>query len=177
MTTVTYQGVSVFAPANWGHNGLRCGTPVENTVVVNPGPIPVCMILSAPRVSYVWLRPSEDLRVDPEAAVARQPAGVSGQAARRGEDRLPDGRTRVVLVIPDRKVVVVGEHLVLDVVGGIVAAVTVTLVLGARRRRQWARRPRPGLRAQYPPVIAPMLVPTIRSGSTPRRATRRQPRR
>jgi hypothetical protein len=107
ITSVTYQGVTVFVPSSWGHNNLHCGTPVRDTVVVNPGPQPLCMVYPPPRVSYVRLRSCTDCGVDPEAAVARQAVRVSGRAARRGEDRLPDGRTRVVLVYPDRSVVVV----------------------------------------------------------------------
>lgn len=106
-TTVTYQGVSISAPAGWGRNQLRCGAPTRDTVVVNAGPQPLCKIDPEPRVSYVWLRSCEDCRADPTAAVARQSVRVSGHAARRGEDLLDDGRTRVVLLIADRNVVVV----------------------------------------------------------------------
>ena len=106
MTTVNYQGVTVSAPASWGRNQLWCGTPVKDTVVVNPGPQLLCLISQPQRVSYVWLRSCTDCSADPEAAVARQAVRVSGRAARRGEDRLPEGRTRVVLVIPDHSVVV-----------------------------------------------------------------------
>jgi len=80
---------------------------MEDTVVVDPGPMPACLVLNPPLVSYAWLRTSEDLRVDPEAAIARRSITVDGRAARCGQDHLPDGRTRVVLVVPDRKVVVI----------------------------------------------------------------------
>jgi hypothetical protein len=108
MAAVTYQGVGIFAPASWGRNQLSCGTPIRDTVVVNPGPSPLCLLLPVPRVSYVWLRScSGDCGADPEAAVARQVLRVSGQSARRGEDQLSDGRDRVVLVLTGRRVVVV----------------------------------------------------------------------
>jgi hypothetical protein len=106
-TAVAYGGVRVFAPSGWARNALRCGVPVRDSVVVDPGAIESCLLTPAPRVSYVWLRSSDDLTTDPEAAVARRPRSLSGHAARIGEDGLADGRTRVVLVVPDLRVVVV----------------------------------------------------------------------
>ena len=107
LAAVSQDGVRVLVPGDWPRNRLRCGTPVADTVVVDPGPIPACMVTNPPLVSYAWLRTSGDLRIDREATLATQPVTVSGHGARRGRDRLPDGRTRVVLVVVDRQVVVV----------------------------------------------------------------------
>lgn len=104
---VDYQGVQVFVPKDWPRNRLRCGTPAEDTVVVNPGPQPLCLIRPPAPVSYAWLRSSGDLTVDPEAAVATRAISLQGHAAKRGEDQLEDGRTRIVIVVTDRRIVVV----------------------------------------------------------------------
>jgi hypothetical protein len=80
---------------------------MEDTVVVDPGLIAACLVSNPPLVSYVWLRTSEDLSVDPDAALATQPVTINGTFARRGQDQLRDRRTRVVLVVPSRKVVVI----------------------------------------------------------------------
>lgn len=100
LTAVNHGGVQIFVPGNWPRNSLRCGTPMEDTVVVDPGPIQACLVVNPPLVSYAWIRTSEDLNVDPAAAIATVPVSINGHAARRGEDQLPDGRTRVVLVVP-----------------------------------------------------------------------------
>jgi hypothetical protein len=106
-TAVSYEGVQVFVPAGWPRNQIRCGTPVRDTVVVDPGPIDDCMLTPAPLVSYAWLRAAADVSTDPDAQMATLPVSIGqNTAARRGEDRLSDGRTRVVLVVPSRKVVV-----------------------------------------------------------------------
>jgi hypothetical protein len=69
--------------------------------------VDACMLLRRPPVSDVWLRGSADLTADPDARIATVPRSLAGQAARTGEDRLADGRTRVVLVVPDRRELVV----------------------------------------------------------------------
>ena len=102
LKAVNHGGVQIFVPSKWPRNSLRCGTPMEATVVVDPGPIPTCLVLNPPLVSYAWIRTSEDLNVDPAAAMATEPVSITGHAARRGEDQLPDGRTRVVLVVPSQ---------------------------------------------------------------------------
>jgi hypothetical protein len=61
----------------------------------------------APPVSWVWLRGSADLTVDPDARIATVPRSLAGRAARTGEEGLADGRSRVVLVVPDRRELVV----------------------------------------------------------------------
>lgn len=76
---------------------------MEDTVVVDPGPIPACLVLNPPPVSYAWIRASEDLGVDPDAVIATQAIVLNRHAARRGDDRLPDGRTRVVIVVPGQR--------------------------------------------------------------------------
>jgi hypothetical protein len=104
---VAYGGVQVFVPASWPRNQIRCGTPTRDTVVVDPGPIEDCLLTPAPPVSYASLRLAEDPTTDPDVQLASQPVSIgAGTAARRGEDRLGDGRTRVVLFVPTRKVVV-----------------------------------------------------------------------
>src|ERR1700730_16620850 len=45
----------------------------QDTVVVPPGPTPDGMLLRRPPVSYVWLRGSADLTVDPDARIATVP--------------------------------------------------------------------------------------------------------
>jgi len=107
MAAVAHGGVRVFVPAGWPRNALRCGVPIRDTAVVDPGPVEACLLTPAPPVSYAWLRSSDDIAVDPDAAVAKQAVSLPGHTARQGEDRLPDGRTRVVLVVVDLKVVVV----------------------------------------------------------------------
>jgi hypothetical protein len=102
-----YRGVQVFVPKDWPRNRLRCGTPAEDTVVVDPGPQPMCLIRPTPVVSYAWLRNPEDPDTDPDAVLATHPVSLQGHPARRGEDQLSDGRTRIVVVVTDRKVVVV----------------------------------------------------------------------
>jgi hypothetical protein len=106
-TAVSSSGVQVFVPASWPRNQLRCGTPVRDTVVVDPGPVEDCLLTPAPPVSYAELRPVYSVAADPDAQLATRPVSIgSGIPARRGEDRMGDGRTRVVLVVPSRKVVV-----------------------------------------------------------------------
>jgi len=125
MTAVTYEGVTVVAPASWGRNQLHCGVPVKDTIVVNPGPVQeLCLLYPPPRVNYVWLSSCTDCRSD--SALARQAVRVSGRDARRGENRLPDGRTAVVLVVPDRKVVVVAVSLNPSVARGIIDSASIS---------------------------------------------------
>ena len=108
MTAVAHGGVRVLVPSGWARNTLRCGVPYRDSVVVDPGPVEECLISPPPRVNYAWLRSSDNLATDPEAAVATRPrSALAGHAARVGEDTLADGRTRVVLVVPDLHQVVV----------------------------------------------------------------------
>ena len=105
-TAVQYDKAQIFVPSDWPRNQLRCGTPIQNTVVVDPGPVDACLLGNPPLVSYVWIGIVNNVEADPEASVATQALTINGHAARRGVDRLHDGRTRVVLVVLDRKLVV-----------------------------------------------------------------------
>ncbi|SNT55667.1 hypothetical protein SAMN05421812_109256 [Asanoa hainanensis] len=98
-------GVSVVVPAAWPKNRLECGTPVADTYVLDPGAVPTCALSPEPKVSYVALRDSE-LAADPANAAATTPGEVGGVPVRTGEGVLPDGRTRWLLVVPSRDIVV-----------------------------------------------------------------------
>ena len=107
MVRATLDGVEVFVPQDWPRNALECGTPVRDTVVIKPGPAPACLLRNPPVVSYVWLKHPERPGVDPDETLAKNHVNLDGHDARRSQDQLSDGRTRVVLVVPDRGVVVV----------------------------------------------------------------------
>ena len=106
---VSFHGVEVLVPRSWPLNAVRCGTPVRDTVVVGLGAVAACMILPQPVVSVVELKPVRDAEVSKQAAVADRAVRVDGHGGRRGEDRLQDGRTRVVLLLPDLDAAVVAE--------------------------------------------------------------------
>jgi hypothetical protein len=134
----TYQGVTVQVPAGWGLNQLRCGTPIRNTVVLNPPTFQEdCALRLLRPVDYVELRSCiHDLPgdawmrttcgSDSAAAVAHWAVEVRGKPARTGETRLSDGTTEVVLAIPDRGVVVKAVSVDPSVARGIVDSASIS---------------------------------------------------
>ncbi|MEU8328578.1 hypothetical protein [Micromonospora sp. NPDC048839] len=98
-------GVSVVVPAAWPKNRLECGTPVADTYVLDPGNVPMCALSPEPKVSYVALRES-DLTADPANSAASTAGEIGGVPVRIGAGSMPDGRTRWLMVVPDRDIVV-----------------------------------------------------------------------
>ena len=99
---VSYRGIEVFVPREWRIDATRCGTPVEDTVVLPGGVIATCGLLSRPRdVTVVYLDPADDAVGRRLAASATTPAVVSGRPALRGRGTPPVGQQveREVLVV------------------------------------------------------------------------------
>jgi hypothetical protein len=104
---VVADGVRLLVPGDWARNATECGVPVKDTYIVGLEANPACRKTPVPEVDYAEVRGSGDLAVDPVAAVATNPATIAGRPVLKGYDRLSDGRTRQVLVIPDQQVIVV----------------------------------------------------------------------
>lgn len=117
---VSFHGVTVFVPANWRIGAQRCGTPVENTVIL-PGPILYCRLGGKPLVTVVDLQPLT--------------AG-SLSAARRG--RPEDRRYGDVRTFPDVGVLVSARSLDRRLVRRILDSARLTPVdaFGCRDRAQ-----------------------------------------
>jgi hypothetical protein len=76
-------------------------------------------------VNYVWIR-AVDVQHDPLSQVANETVRIDGHRASRGEDRLDDGRERAVLIIPDRRVLVVAVSADASLVGLVIESAFVT---------------------------------------------------
>jgi hypothetical protein len=118
---VSFHGVTVFVPLHWRLNALRCGTPVEDTVVVSPGPILACALIRKPLVTVVDLEPLTAGRLS---------------AARRG--RPEDRRYGDVRTFPDVGVLVSARSLDRRLVRRILDSARLTPVdaFGCRDRAQ-----------------------------------------
>ncbi|WBB51175.1 hypothetical protein O3597_12195 [Verrucosispora sp. WMMA2044] len=64
------------------------------------------MTLPRPRVDYAEIKRA-NLDLDPVAQLATEASEAFGHPVLRGGDVLPDGRTRQVVVVPDRQVLLV----------------------------------------------------------------------
>ncbi|PZG22567.1 hypothetical protein C1I95_05195 [Micromonospora craterilacus] len=104
---VASEGVRISVPAAWPRNALRCGTPVEDTYIVDLDVIAGCALMPVPRVDYAEIRRSADVASDPVATIATEEGDAAGHPVRRGAEVLPDGRARRVVVVPERQVVVI----------------------------------------------------------------------
>jgi len=124
---VDYNGIRVIVPAGWSRNAEKCGTPIEDTVIVDHAlePVEACAVVPRP-VSYVWLYSNNNLASDHVALVAMHPGNLQGHAVRRGEDRLPDGRTRTVIVVPEQRFVLVAVSKDQGLARGIAASLRFT---------------------------------------------------
>lgn len=54
---VSYRGLTVTVPAAWPLNAVQCGTPVQNTVWFEDGPIASCSVYPHPQVTVVTFSP------------------------------------------------------------------------------------------------------------------------
>jgi hypothetical protein len=96
MRAWSFHGLQVRAPQAWAINGLRCGTPVRDTVVLDPITIPSCLLAPSPVVQTLTLIASQAVTLPP----SHHPVTVSGQRGIVGTQRLSSGLTREVLVLP-----------------------------------------------------------------------------
>ncbi|MCZ7422618.1 hypothetical protein O7605_24255 [Verrucosispora sp. WMMA2121] len=103
---VASEGVRISVPAEWPRNATRCGTPMRDTYIVDVDLIAGCAVLPIPRVDYAEIKRA-NLDLDPVAQLATGASEAFGHSVLRGGDVLPDGRTRQVVVVPDRDVVLV----------------------------------------------------------------------
>lgn len=100
-------GLQVSVPEAWKANQTRCGTPIASTVLIGDVAMAMCAINPVPVVDVVSFGTASV--TDPHPEPALHPADVGGHAARTGTERLPDGRTATVLVVPDLDVSVTVE--------------------------------------------------------------------
>jgi hypothetical protein len=103
---VASEGVRISVPAGWPRNATECGTPMRDTYIVDVDLIAGCAVLPRPRVDYAEIRRA-NLELDPVAQLATEAGGAFGHSVLRGGDVLPDGRTRQVVVVPDREVTLI----------------------------------------------------------------------
>jgi len=152
---VSYHGVEVFVPADWGVDATRCGTPMRDTVIIEDGRGQLaCLVAEPPGLTVVRVSPAVD---SPRAAVATEAVTVSGQPARRGVGT-PAGRGErelAVLVLPGPGVVVSVESPDAKLAAELLDAVRIVAVdsVGCRDRYTLA-----GSRLPYRPGAAAQLV-------------------
>ena len=91
-----FHGLEVEIPAAWGVNVTQCGEPTANTVLVDEGAIAACLMENPPVVDYAQFKPSVGLVSLPGS----HPVTVSGQPGTLGTEKLRDGRTHAVLILP-----------------------------------------------------------------------------
>ncbi|GIJ30987.1 hypothetical protein [Micromonospora sediminimaris] len=103
---VASEGVRISVPAEWPRNALKCGTPMRDTYIVDLDVIAGCAVLPQPRVDYAEIKRA-NLDLDPVAQLATEAGEAFGHPVLGGGDVLPDGRTRQVVVVPDRQVLLV----------------------------------------------------------------------
>jgi hypothetical protein len=154
---VGFHGVQVLVPSSWPLNATKCGTPIRDTVIVGQGVIALCLLAPRPTVSVVELAPLAQAQAGGQTAAAGRAIRLDGHPARRGADRLPDGRSRVVLVIPDLDVAVTATSRDAALVRRIIASATIRPVDAAGCHDRVAR-----LRPAGPPArqgAAARLVP------------------
>jgi len=115
-----------------------------------------CLYTPKPPVSVVELKSLAQAQGSGQAAVADQAIRLAGHPARQGHDRLPDGHSRVVLVIPDLDVAVIATSRDAALARRIVASTTIRPVDAAGCHDPIARL-RPGRPARH--GTAARLVP------------------
>jgi hypothetical protein len=96
MRAWSFHGLQVRAPQAWAINGLQCGTPVMDTVVLDPITIPTCARGRPSAVQTLTLDVSQAVTLPP----SHHPVTVSGQRGILGTHHLSSGLTREVLVLP-----------------------------------------------------------------------------
>jgi hypothetical protein len=96
MRAWSFHGLQLRAPQAWAINGLQCGTPVMDTVVLDPITIPGCLLAHPPAVQTLTLGVSQAVTLPP----SHHPVTVSGQRGILGTQHLSNGLTREVLVLP-----------------------------------------------------------------------------
>lgn len=113
-------GLQVDVPQAWKANQTTCGTPTASTVVIGGGAVPMCALNSAPAVDVVTFAGANDLDVSPKPAL--HPTTVGTHSALTGTERIADGRTVTVLVVPDLDVSVTVKSKSTALVAGIIAS-------------------------------------------------------
>ncbi|MEY9859294.1 hypothetical protein ABH935_004922 [Catenulispora sp. GAS73] len=113
-------GLQVRVPQDWKANQTQCGTPIAPTVLIGGGAVPACALNHAPAVDVVAFGTATVLDPDPEPAL--HPTTVGGHAAKTGTERIPDGRTVTLLVVPDLDVSVTVKSKNAALVAGIVGS-------------------------------------------------------
>ncbi|GAA2017999.1 hypothetical protein GCM10009839_12520 [Catenulispora yoronensis] len=95
-------GLQVRVPEKWKANQEHCGEASEDTVLIGGGPSEACLLANPPVVNVVSFGSASNLdRSALSALPALHPATVGGKAAQSAAGRLKDGRTVVVIVVPD----------------------------------------------------------------------------
>lgn len=121
---VTLGQAALPLPQGWTVYDSACGEPHSNTVSVFPlgsGPFALCTIGRPPHVSEIQMWELGDPHQRSNVRLATAPVTLQdGSAGRIGQDRSaggivrypgdsPKGYTTVVLVVPERKIVLVGD--------------------------------------------------------------------
>jgi hypothetical protein len=96
MRAWSFHGLQVRVPQRWAVNDLGCGEPMKATVVIDPGMIPLCKLGTPPVVDFVRLSPASGVTLPP----GHHPVTIGGQRGTLGSERLRNGMTRDVLVLP-----------------------------------------------------------------------------
>lgn len=120
MQSGSLRGVVVDVPSEWSRNGLQCGTPTRDTLLVElTGTVtPACLISGPPQhLSVVWLgtftRPVLDNGTLGEATIPSDAAidsyddtTIDGEHVKETTQRTDDGRTLRLLLFLERGVYV-----------------------------------------------------------------------
>ena len=96
---VSFGKVALRVPAQWKLNDLRCGTPMSNTVIVNPPSFtPDCLVMEPSGITVVRLERDDTTAAKSRAAVATTATTVDGQQALIGTG-IPEGDDRAVTTL------------------------------------------------------------------------------
>jgi hypothetical protein len=109
--TISFHGVDVRIPRAWRIGAIECGTPMEDTAVLDVSSVDLCLKRGPEQpVTVVWVaRLGEGLRREAEV-LATQSTMLDGTLVRRGSGPLPNGGTdAAVLLVPARDVAITVE--------------------------------------------------------------------